>query len=96
MMNNIDVLENKVKEYCDNNDNELIMRYLVNEIFYSYQDNLLNYDDYKDVKILTLKDIVNIASDMCNLYYFNEGVNEIIGDNISDYLCKDKIKECQL
>lgn len=94
-MNNIDILEREVNSYCSDNDKELLMRYLVSEIFYNYQDNLLNYDDYKDVKMLTLKDIVNIASDMCNLYYFNEGVNEIIGDNINDYVYKDKVKESE-
>lgn len=94
-MNNIDILEREVNSYCSDNDKELLMRYLVSEIFYNYQDNLLNYDDYKDVKMLTLEDIVNIASDMCNLYYFNEGVNEIIGDNINDYIYKDKVKESE-
>ena len=74
-------------------EKETLLKYLIEEISYNYIDNLLNYDDYKDVKLLTIDDIVEIAENMCNLYYFNEGVNEIIFDNIYDYLYKDCAKE---
>lgn len=74
-------------------EKETLLKYLIEEIGYNYIDNLLNYDDYKNVKLLTVEDIVKIAENMCNLYYFNEGVNEIIDDNISDYLYKNCVKE---
>lgn len=74
-------------------EKETLLKYLIEEISYNYIDNLLNYEDYKNVKLLTLEDIVKIAENMCNLYYFNEGVNEIISDNISDYLYKNCMKE---
>lgn len=74
-------------------EKETLLKYLIEEIGYNYIDNLLNYDDYKNVKLLTATDIVKIAENMCNLYYFNEGVNEIIDDNISDYLYKNCVKE---
>lgn len=74
-------------------EKETLLKYLIKEIGYNYIENLLNYDDYKNVKLLTVEDIVKIAENMCNLYYFNEGVNEIISDNISDYLYKNCVKE---
>lgn len=74
-------------------EKETLLKYLIEEIGYNYIDNLLNYDDYKNVKLLTVEDIVKIAENMCNLYYFNEGVDEIIDDNISDYLYKNCVKE---
>lgn len=74
-------------------EKETLLKYLIEEIGYNYIDNLLNYDDYKNVKLLTVEDIVKIAENMCNLYYFNEGVNEIIDNNISDYLYKNCVKE---
>lgn len=74
-------------------EKETLLKYLIAETGYNYIDNLLNYDDYKNVKLLTVDDIVKIAENMCNLYYFNEGVNEIIDDNISDYLYKNCVKE---
>ena len=74
-------------------EKETLLKYLIEEIGYNYIDNLLNYDDYKNVKLLTVEDIVKIAENMCNLYYFNEGVNEIISNNISDYLYKNCVKE---
>lgn len=74
-------------------EKETLLKYLIEETGYNYIDNLLNYDDYKNVKLLTVEDIVKIAENMCNLYYFNEGVNEIIDDNISDYLYKNCVKE---
>lgn len=74
-------------------EKETLLKYLIEEIGYNYIENLLNYDDYKNVKLLTVEDIVKIAENMCNLYYFNEGVNEIIDDNISDYLYKNCVKE---
>ena len=74
-------------------EKETLLKYLIAETGYNYIDNLLNYDDYKNVKLLTVEDIVKIAENMCNLYYFNEGVNEIIDDNISDYLYNNCVKE---
>lgn len=74
-------------------EKETLLKYLIEEIGYNYIDNLLNYDDYRNVKLLTVEDIVKIAENMCNLYYFNEGVNEIISNNISDYLYKNCVKE---
>ena len=74
-------------------EKETLLKYLIEEISYNYIDNLLNYDDYKNVKLLTIDDIVKIAENMCNLYYFNEGVNNVISDNIYDYLYKDCVKE---
>ena len=86
------ILEKNIRKRCDN-EKETLLKYLIEEIGYNYIDNLLNYDDYKNVKLLTVEDIVKIAENMCNLYYFNEGVNEIISDNISDYLYKNCVKE---
>lgn len=74
-------------------EKETLLKYLIEEISYNYIENLLNYDDYKNVKLLTIDDIVEIAENMCDLYYFNEGVNEIIYDNIHDYLYKNCVKE---
>ena len=74
-------------------EKETLLKYLIEETGYNYIDNLLNYDDYKNVKLLTVEDIVKIAENMCNLYYFNEGVDEIISNNISDYLYKNCVKE---
>lgn len=74
-------------------EKETLLKYLIEETGYNYIENLLNYDDYRNVKLLTVEDIVKIAENMCNLYYFNEGVNEIISDNISDYLYKNCVKE---
>lgn len=74
-------------------EKETLLKYLIEEIGYNYIDNLLNYDDYRNVKLLTVEDIVKIAENMCNLYYFNEGVDEIISNNISDYLYKNCVKE---
>ena len=74
-------------------EKETLLKYLIEETGYNYIENLLNYDDYKNVKLLTVEDIVKIAENMCNLYYFNEGVDEIISNNISDYLYKNCVKE---
>lgn len=74
-------------------EKETLLKYLIEETGYNYIDNLLNYNDYKNVKLLTVADIVKIAENMCNLYHFNEGANEIIDDNISDYLYRDCVKE---
>lgn len=74
-------------------EKETLLKYLIVETGYNYIENLLNYNDYKNVKLLTVADIVKIAENMCNSYYFNEGANEIIDDNISDYLYRDCVKE---
>lgn len=74
-------------------EKETLLKYLIEETGYNYIENLLNYDDYRNVKLLTVEDIVKIAENMCNLYYFNEGVDEIISNNISDYLYKNCVKE---
>lgn len=86
------VLEQNIKKRCEN-ELETLLKYLIEEVTYRYIDNLLNYEDYENVKLLTVDDIVSIAESMCNLYYFNEGANEIIDDNIHNYLYKDCVKE---
>lgn len=48
-------------------------------------------EDFNELR--TTADIVKIAENMCNLYYFNEGANEIIDNNISDYLYRNYVKE---
>lgn len=100
-------LENKVQEYIKGlyedvneyvkNSHDNIMNYLLNEVLFNYEAKLYDCDNYVDIKLLTIDDLVKIAENMCNLYYFNEGANEIIDDNISDYLYRNCVKAgCKL
>ncbi len=96
------LVENKVQEYIKGlyedvneyikNSHDNVMNYLLNEVLFNYEGRIYDCDNYMNIKLLTIDDLVNIAEGMCNLHYFNEGANEIIDDNIYDYLYKDCVK----